>query len=269
MCLNMCKATCKQGSGGLVPLPMLSAFLSSCVQYHDTGRLCVCVRLVFSYCAVRYCTSCPGLCGYADHVSISPKLRWSLSVAVNWPMMTHVIWLVTTVTTVTGSIDLVRSQEESGAFLNIKYLCGGSWGSGSSEASATWIVQRIWSTLLDFQSFGFGMGLEISLFFEPRSGVRDWWWTSSHSPLSGETRIVCLSEALHVFSHSVQSAGVSGAEAENLGAACRNACGTEATWLGSRYHDCRIRSSESLSFSAKPPRCRGRTCSSMLLSCCH
>lgn len=55
---------------------MLSAFLSFGVQYHDTGRLCVCVcvcvGLMFSYCAVRYCTSCPGLCGYADHVSISP-----------------------------------------------------------------------------------------------------------------------------------------------------------------------------------------------------
>ena len=81
MCLNICKATWKQGSGGLVPLPMLSAFLSSGVQYHDTGRVGVCS--VFSYCAVRHCTSCPGLCGYADHVSISPKLRWSLGVAVN------------------------------------------------------------------------------------------------------------------------------------------------------------------------------------------
>ena len=156
------------------------------------------------------------------------------------------------------------------------YIYGGSWGSDRSEAAAIWIVQRIWSTLLDLQSFGFGMGLEISLFFEPRTGVRDSWWTSSHSALSGETQIAYLGEALHVFSRSVQSAGVSWAEAENPGATWRNACGIEATWLGSRYCDCRVRSSESLSFSAKPPPCRGRTAavccfliSFLMLSCCH
>ena len=59
MCLNMCKATWKQGSGGLVrcrcsQLFFLLAF--SIMTLVVCVCMCVCVRLVFSYCAVRYCT---------------------------------------------------------------------------------------------------------------------------------------------------------------------------------------------------------------------